>query len=44
LIERGYITARRGLMSLSLALEQADLDGFVAAFEDMLVSRAELFR
>jgi len=42
LIARGHITARRGFMSLSLALEEADLDGFVSAFEDMLSSRAEL--
>lgn len=42
LFERGYITARRGFMSLSLALEAADLDGFVSAFEDVLASRASL--
>jgi len=42
LIERGCITARRGFMSLSLALTDADLDGFVGAFEDVLSSRASL--
>lgn len=42
LIERGYVTARRGFMSLSLALEDADLDGFVSAFEDVLANRAPL--
>jgi len=42
LIERGYVTARRGFMSLSLALEDADLDGLVSAFEDVLASRASL--
>lgn len=36
LIERGYVTARRGFMSLSLALTDAELDGFVSAFDDLL--------
>lgn len=36
LIERGYVTARRGFMSLSLVLSDEDLDGFASAFEDVL--------
>ncbi len=42
LIERGYITARRGFMSLSLALSDADLEGFISAFDDMLATRKDL--
>lgn len=42
LIERGYVTARRGFMSLSLALEDTDLDGFVSAFDDVIASRGHL--
>lgn len=42
LIERGYVTARRGFMSLSLVLSDAELDGFVAAFDDMLESCGQL--
>lgn len=42
LIERGYITARRGFMSLSLVLSDAELDGFVSAFDDMLDSCGQL--
>lgn len=33
MLESGYSIARRGFMSLSLALEQADYDGFLVAFE-----------
>ena len=36
LIERGFITARRGFMSLSLVLEEAHYDAFADAFEDVL--------
>jgi glutamate-1-semialdehyde 2,1-aminomutase len=36
LIERGFVTARRGFMSLSLALTGDDLDGFAAAFDEVL--------
>jgi glutamate-1-semialdehyde 2,1-aminomutase len=42
MIERGYITARRGFMSLSLALSENDLDGFASAFEDVLTNRVRL--
>lgn len=42
LIERGYVTARRGFMSLSLALSDADLNGFLSAFDDVLARRGHL--
>jgi len=41
LIERGYITARRGFMSLSLALSETDLDGFVSAFQDVVTENGD---
>jgi glutamate-1-semialdehyde 2,1-aminomutase len=44
LIERGYVTARRGFMSLSLALSDAEIDGFVSAFDDVLASHAGALR
>jgi glutamate-1-semialdehyde 2,1-aminomutase len=34
MMERGYYLARRGFISLSLALAPADFDGFVAAADD----------
>ena len=36
LIERGFVSARRGFMSLSLVLEDAHYDAFVAAFDGVL--------
>jgi len=40
LLERGYYIARRGFVALSVALEQAHLDGFVDALEDIVAKRA----
>ena len=34
MLQRGYYLARRGFMALSLALTEADHDGFVAAVDD----------
>lgn len=42
LIERGCFTARRGFMSLSLALSDDELDGFASAFDDVLESFGHL--
>lgn len=39
LLERGYYMARRGFIALSLALSDDQLDGFVAALEDVLTAR-----
>jgi len=36
MLDRGYYIARRGFISLSLALSDADYDGFVEAFDDVL--------
>ena len=36
MLQAGYYLARRGFMSLSLALVEADYDGFEAAFEGFL--------
>lgn len=44
LIARGYIIARRGFMSLSLAVSDAELDGFAAALEDLLVTHSAVLR
>jgi glutamate-1-semialdehyde 2,1-aminomutase len=44
LIERGYVTARRGFMSLSLALSDAEIDGFVSALDDVLATHADALR
>ena len=34
MLQRGYYLARRGFMALSLALTEADHDGFIAAVDD----------
>ena len=44
LLEAGYYIARRGFIALSLALSEADLDGFAAAFEDILDLRSSAIR
>jgi glutamate-1-semialdehyde 2,1-aminomutase len=36
MLDRGFYVARRGFVSLSLALDDADYDGFVDAFDDVL--------
>jgi glutamate-1-semialdehyde 2,1-aminomutase len=36
MLERGYSYGRRGFIALSLPLEEADIDGFAAAVEDVL--------
>ena len=40
LIERGFVTARRGFMSLSLALTEDDYTNFVSAFDDVLANHS----
>lgn len=42
LLERGYYMARRGFIALSLMVSDADLDGFVAAVEDVMTERADV--
>ena len=42
LIARGYYLARRGLMSLSLPIGEAETQGLVAALDDILMSRRAL--
>ena len=44
LIERGFYSSRRGFLSLSLPLTDADVDAFVAATADMLTQNAVLIR
>lgn len=39
LLERGYYTGSRGFIALSHALEDVQLDGFVAALEDIVATR-----
>ena len=39
LLAAGYYIARRGFIALSTALEEAHLDGFLAAVEDTLIAR-----
>ena len=43
LLARGIWFAKRGMMALSIALEQADADKLVAAVEDFCDTRAPLF-
>ncbi len=43
LLERGYYLAARGYMALSLVLTQDQLDGFVAAVQQILAARADLW-
>jgi glutamate-1-semialdehyde 2,1-aminomutase len=42
LLERGYYLARRGFIALSLMVSDDDLDGFVAAVEDIVAERADV--
>jgi glutamate-1-semialdehyde 2,1-aminomutase len=42
MLEAGYSLARRGFMTLSLALEQADYDGFLSAFDGFTREYADL--
>lgn len=44
LIERGFYSSRRGFLSLSLPLTDADVDAFVAATADVLSQNAALIR
>jgi glutamate-1-semialdehyde 2,1-aminomutase len=44
LMDRGIHYARRGYVSLSLPMREAEIDGFVAAIEEFLDSRASLIR
>ena len=43
LLARGVWFAKRGMMALSIALDQADADKLVAAVEDFCDTRAPLF-
>jgi hypothetical protein len=42
MLEAGYLLTRRGFMNLSLALEQADYDGFLSAFDEFIREYADL--
>ena len=44
MIERGFYSARRGFISLSLPLTDDDVDGFVEALSDVLAQDADLIR
>jgi glutamate-1-semialdehyde 2,1-aminomutase len=39
LLAQGYYIARRGYMALSLPMGEAEIDGFCAAFEEVLATR-----
>jgi glutamate-1-semialdehyde 2,1-aminomutase len=43
LVARGIWSAKRGMMTLSIALEEADGDKLVAAVEEFVETRAPLF-
>ena len=43
LLARGVWFAKRGMMALSIALDQADADKLIAAVEDFCDTRAPLF-
>jgi len=42
LLQRGYYLARRGMINLSLPMTDGDLDGLVAAFDEILSVRGAL--
>jgi glutamate-1-semialdehyde 2,1-aminomutase len=42
LLEAGYYIARRGFIALSLAVSDADLDGFIAALGKILDDRRDV--
>ncbi len=44
LIERGFYTTRRGLLALSLPITDAEIDAFVAAFEETLAEHLPVIR
>jgi len=44
MIERGHFYARRGMINLSIATTQAEMDAFRAAFIDVIEARAPLIR
>jgi glutamate-1-semialdehyde 2,1-aminomutase len=44
LVERGIWFAKRGMLALSIALEETDHDKLVSAVEDFAETRAPLFR
>ena len=44
MLDRGFYLARRGMIALSLEIEMAEMDGFVAAVAEFLESRAPLLR
>ncbi len=44
LLEHGFYLARRGFVALSLALDEAQIEGFVAALDAILADRAPVLR
>ena len=44
MIERGYYVSQRGMINLSLPMQQSDLDGFVTAVRDYLTRYASPLR
>jgi glutamate-1-semialdehyde 2,1-aminomutase len=44
MLQRGFYLARRGFISLSLPLDQSDLDAFAAAFEDFMAGYGAVLR
>ena len=44
MIERGYYVSQRGMINLSLPMQQSDLDGFVSAVRDYLTRYASPLR
>jgi len=44
MIERGYYVSQRGMINLSLPMQQSDVDGFVAAVRDYLTRYAAHLR
>jgi glutamate-1-semialdehyde 2,1-aminomutase len=42
MMERGFVYAQRGYMTLSLAMTDQDLDNFVSAFDELLATHADV--
>ncbi len=43
MVNRGFFFAQRGYVTLNIAMVQKDIDGFLKAFEDVLISHSEIF-
>ena len=43
MVNRGYLFAQRGYMTLNIAMAEKDTNGFLSAFEEVITSHREIF-